>query len=207
MNKDAESKKVPKLRFKEFGGEWVEKTLKELTKINQGLQIPISDRFTKQIENGYFYITNEFLKEKSNNKYFIKNPPKSVLCTKDDILMTRTGNTGQVVTNVNGAFHNNFFKIKFSENVYKDYLVAFLKLRNTQNVILRYAGTSTIPDLNHSDFYRIKLNLPTLPEQQKIADCLSTWDDSIENLKSLIENKKLFKKRHDAEALQWKIES
>ena len=29
-------------------------------------------------------------------------------CDENDILMTRTGNTGQVVTDVKGAFHNNF---------------------------------------------------------------------------------------------------
>jgi len=29
---------------------------------------------------------------------------------KEDILMTRTGNTGIVVTDVEGVFHNNFFK-------------------------------------------------------------------------------------------------
>ena len=63
---------VPKLRFKEFSGKWEEKTFKELTKINQGLQIPISDRYLEQVENSFFYITNEFLKDGSKNKYFIK---------------------------------------------------------------------------------------------------------------------------------------
>ncbi len=90
------SKLVPKLRFEEFSGEWEEKLFKDVTKINQGLQIPISERYTEQIENSYFYITNEFLKENSDKRYFIKNPTKSVICTKDDVLMTRTGNTGQV---------------------------------------------------------------------------------------------------------------
>jgi len=60
------SKKIPDLRFPEFTGEWVEKCLGEITKINQGLQIAISERFTVPVENGYFYITNEFLRE--NNK-------------------------------------------------------------------------------------------------------------------------------------------
>lgn len=173
---------VPKLRFKEFSGEWEEKSLKDLTKINQGLQIPIADRFTEQVENSYFYITNEFLKETSSNKYFIKNPPESVLCTESDVLMTRTGNTGQVVTNVNGAFHNNFFKIKYSDDLNKNFLVEFLRLVDTQNMIMRYAGTSTIPDLNHGDFYKLKLNLPSKQEQEKIASFLTSVDSKIEQL-------------------------
>ncbi len=159
---------TPQLRFPEFNGKWVLKKLKHLTKINQGLQIPISDRYTESIENSYFYITNEFLKQSSDKRYFILNPPKSVICDANDILMTRTGNTGQVVTGVNGAFHNNFFKIKYeSSQINKEYLVYFLRHSKTQNTILKLAGTSTIPDLNHGDFYRIKISLPSLPEQQK----------------------------------------
>lgn len=174
-------KNIPKLRFPQFvnSGEWIEKTLKDLTKINQGLQIPISERYTEKVENSYFYITNEFLKENSTNKYFIKNPPESVICYTDDILMTRTGNTGQVVTNVHGAFHNNFFKIKYSNKINKEFLVYFLRLPTVQNKIMSYAGTSTIPDLNHGDFYRLEIILPSIQEQQKIADCLSSIDSLI----------------------------
>ena len=40
---------------------------------------------------------------------YIENPSKGVICQQDDILMTRTGNTGKVITGVKGVFHNNFF--------------------------------------------------------------------------------------------------
>lgn len=174
--------RVPKLRFKEFSGEWEEKKLKDIVKINQGLQIPISERLIEQVENSYFYITNEFLKEKSLKKYFILNPSQSVLCTKDDILMTRTGNTGMVVTDVEGAFHNNFFKVAYSSYLTKGFLYNFLKLKRTQNQILKMAGTSTIPDLNHSDFYSISMAFPSNIEQQKIASFLSAIDTRIDQL-------------------------
>jgi len=173
---------TPTLRFGEFDGEWSEKNFKDLTKINQGLQISISERYIEKVEDSYFYITNEFLKKGSDKQYFIKNPSQSVLCTEKDVLMTRTGNTGQVVTNVNGAFHNNFFKIKYDERLDKDFLVYFLKSVKTQNTIMRLAGTSTIPDLNHGDFYRIKIQFPSKQEQQKIATFLSAVDSSIEQL-------------------------
>tara|TARA_R110002111_G_scaffold132152_2_gene197767 strand:+ start:15030 stop:16277 length:1248 start_codon:yes stop_codon:yes gene_type:complete len=186
---------VPKLRFKEFEGEWEHKKLREITKINQGLQIAISERFTEEAEGLHFYITNEFLRAGSTKKYFIKNPTESVLCTEDDILMTRTGNTGQVVTGVKGAFHNNFFKIKFDSNCDKWFLYYFLTDYKTQHTILKLAGTSTIPDLNHGDFYRLKINLPKLPEQQKIANFLTAVDTKLQQLtkkKALLE---AYKKR------------
>ena len=186
------------IRFKTDEGsefcDWKDKNLGELTKINQGLQIAISERLTEQDKESYFYITNEFLKSNSDKKYFIKNPSKSVLCYENDILMTRTGNTGQVVTNVNGAFHNNFFKINYLKNFNKDFLVYYLRLPITQNMIMRYAGASTIPDLNHSDFYRLKIQLPSIEEQNKIAIFLSSIDGKIEKIEKQIEQTKMFKK-------------
>ncbi len=88
-------------------------------------------------------------------------------------------NAGQVVTNVKGAFNNNFFKIKYTKEIDKDYFVYFLRAENTQIKILTLAGTSTIPDLNHGDFYKMEIKLPLLAEQKKIVDSLSSIDDLI----------------------------
>ncbi|MBF4515581.1 restriction endonuclease subunit S [Flavobacterium sp. ANB] len=192
---DIEKKKIliPKLRFQEFREEWKNKSMRDLTKINQGLQIPISERFYEKTDDNYFYITNEFLRKDSSKSYFIKNPSESVICYEDDILMTRTGNTGQVVTGVHGAFHNNFFKIKYDETCNKWFLYFFLTSHKTQHDILKLAGTSTIPDLNHGDFYKIKINIPTFDEQQKIASFLSAVDEKTQQLsrkKELLEQYK-----------------
>nr|WP_180164961.1 restriction endonuclease subunit S [Acinetobacter sp. YH12049] len=173
----------PKLRFKEFEADWFILPLKKLCKINQGLQIAIEDRFLENGENRFFYITNEFLRESAKKSYFIENPPISVRCKSDDILMTRTGNTGQVVTNVEGAFHNNFFKIDFDRRqVDKNFFVEFLRKNTTQHLILKYAGASTIPDLNHSDFYRIQMPITSIDEQTQIASFLSAVDEKISQL-------------------------
>lgn len=173
----------PKLRFKEFDGDWCISPLKNLCKINQGLQIAIEERFLEDAENRFFYITNEFLREGAKKSYFIENPPISVRCKSEDILMTRTGNTGQVVTNVEGAFHNNFFKIDFDrKQIDKNFFVEFLRKNTTQHLILKYAGASTIPDLNHSDFYRIQMPITSIEEQTKIASFFSAVDEKISQL-------------------------
>lgn len=187
-------KLVPKLRFLDFNGDWGKDNFKELVKINQGLQIPISERFLEEVKDSHFYITNEFLKEGSDKKYFIKNPSSSVLCDENDILMTRTGNTGLVVTNVKGAFHNNFFKIQYPETINKGFLFYFLNIDKTQNLIKSLAGTSTIPDLNHSDFYKIEFTYPTLQEQTKIANFLSAVDEKLNLLKEKKEALETYKK-------------
>ncbi|MDY2883770.1 MAG: restriction endonuclease subunit S, partial [Romboutsia timonensis] len=170
----------PILRFPQFYDEWEEKKMRELCTVNQGLQIAISQRFTQDGENRYFYITNEFLKDNSSVKYYIERPPKTAIATPDDILMTRTGNTGIVITNVNGCFHNNFFRINFNKKeLDKYFLYYFLKQDRIRYKILALAGNSTIPDLNHKDFYSLKIKYPCKQEQHKIANLLCNVDKYI----------------------------
>ncbi len=47
------------------------------------------------------------------------------------------------------------------------------------------AGTDP-PNLSLTEFKNIKIPVPPLPEQKKIADCLSTWDVAIEKQSQLI---------------------
>lgn len=204
-----EVKKVPQLRFQNFGGEWEEKQLGDVTKTNQGLQIAISDRKTKYEKGLYFYITNEFLRPNSQTKYYIENPPESVVAEKSDILMTRTGNTGKVITNVEGAFHNNFFKIKYNKSIIdRLFLFELLKSPKINNKFLSLAGTSTIPDLNHSDFYSVYISFPTISEQQKIGEFFSKLDRQIEleeqKLAKLEEQKKGYMQKLFSQELRFK---
>lgn len=193
-------------RFNEFSNTWKLLNFKDIVTINQGLQIAISQRLTEKIPNSFFYITNEFLKEGSSYKYYVLNPSDSVKCSFDDILMTRTGNTGQVVTNVEGVFHNNFFKINYNkEHTSKSFLFYFLTSDRTQYIIQKLAGTSTIPDLNHSDFYSIQINLPELAEQQKIGAVLTASDNQIKALQQQLRKLKTQKQGVMQQLLTGKI--
>lgn len=50
------------------------------------------------------------------------------------------------------------------------------------------------PGINADEYAQYPLLLPPLAEQEKIAEILGTWDEAIEKLTSLIEQKKLLKK-------------
>jgi type I restriction enzyme S subunit len=50
------------------------------------------------------------------------------------------------------------------------------------------------PGINENEYGKLTLPLPPLPEQQKIASILSTWDKAIELKEKLIEQKKQQKK-------------
>ncbi|TPH46732.1 restriction endonuclease subunit S [Helicobacter pylori] len=181
--------------------DWEIKTFRDISTINQGLQIPISQRLKAPTEHAKFYITIQALNNRKEFEY-IKTYNESVVCHKDDILMTRTGNTGMVITNIEGVFHNNFFKINFDRTlINKDFLVYFLSLEQTQKTILKKAGTSTIPDLNHNDFYSLLIPLPPLHEQIAIADILSALDNYLHALRALILKKESVKKALSFELL------
>ncbi len=181
--------------------DWEIKTFRDISTINQGLQIPISQRLKAPTEYAKFYITIQALNNRKEFEY-IKTYNENVVCYKDDILMTRTGNTGMVITNIEGVFHNNFFKINFDKTlINKDFLVYFLSLEQTQKTILKKAGTSTIPDLNHNDFYSLSIPLPPLNEQTAIADILSGVDRYLYALDSLILKKESIKKSLSFELL------
>jgi len=168
----------------EIPEEWEVMKFKHLCKVRQGLQIPISERFEEPGSNRLQYIT---VKSIHSGKFeeFIENPGKRVICTEHDVLFTRTGNTGEIITNIKGVFHNNFFLIDFDRKImFKDYLVTSLEQQRIQEIIISLAGSTTIPDLNHSDFFRLMITVPPLEEQKKIASILNTVDSKISDLES-----------------------
>lgn len=188
--------------------EWEVETFKDISVINQGLQIAISARFKEEDVNRYLYITIQYLNhhESESYRYYIENPPASVICFKDDILMVRTGNTGVIVTDISGAFHNNFFKIDYNISVLKDFLVYFLKRDEIQISILNYAGTTTIPDLKHSDFYKLPFNRPEKLEQELIANKLKSIDQKLQSEQSTLSKYRKIKSGLMQDLLSGKVE-
>lgn len=157
--------------------------LKSITNVRQGYQIVISSRKKEEGTNRFIYITVQYLNNSVKYAEYIENPPPEVISKYDDILFTRTGNTGQVVTNIVGVYHNNFFKVDFNkELITKDYLILFLNWKPVQDLILELAGTTTIPDLKHRDFYSIPIFFPKdLDEQNQITDIISSSNKLIQD--------------------------
>ena len=193
--------RLVKSRFIELFGdpktnnkEWRMNTFADICTVRQGLQIPISKRLTQYEEGCYEYITVAYLHGSKEQEY-IKNPKSTVICTEEDVLMTRTGNTGMVITNVAGAFHNNFFLIDFDRTRYnKVFLVEYLNLDLIQAEIKRRAGTSTIPDLNHGEFYAISIYEPPVELQKQFAAFVEQTDKSKMAIQQSLDKLELLKK-------------
>ena len=184
-------KKYP--QYKDSGVEWLGKVptewlvmqFRRITNLQQGLQIPQENRFTEGNEETIEYITIKSLNAGSNreHKEYIRKPSTRVQCTKDDVLLARTGATGEVVTNIKGVFHNNFFKVNYDKTkISKLYLVYLLKTKELKSHLLMLAGTTTIPDLNHGAFLSTGIPLPFFQEQQTIANYLDKTTAKIDTL-------------------------
>ncbi len=158
-----------------FNNNFEKVKLADLCIVNQGLQIPINQRKKKPAENRYFYITVQFLKG-GDEKYYIESPQPNVICKKEDILVTRTGSTGKVITGVEGCFHNNFFKVEPNERILKRYLYFVLNSKRMYNKMLRAASGGTVPDLPHRKFYNLEIFLPSIEEQEKIINILDSFE-------------------------------
>lgn len=186
----------PNVPMKDSGIEWLGKIpehwevsrFKNICKVRQGLQIAQSDRLDTKEENCYEYITIKSINNPTNPKEYIQNPSKNVICDKDDILVSRTGSTGEIVTNVEGVFHNNFFLVNYYRNkVKKEFLFYYLTSSLIKEHLLLVAGTTTVSDLNHGEFYKTPFFEFQLEEQGKIVDFIKKESKIIEKTISTIQ--------------------
>lgn len=58
----------------------------------------------------------------------------------------------------------------------------------------KFSDKTGVPGVNRNDLHAVKVKVPPLPEQQKIAKILTTWDKAIDTTERLIDNSKQHKK-------------
>lgn len=85
---------------------------------------------------------------------------------------------------------NALYTKSVSSDIDKEYLVSKLKKFDLSR--LRNKGGQ--PLISQKPIYAVKLPMPPLPEQRKIAKILSTWDKAISTTERLIDNSKQQKK-------------
>ena len=110
---------------------------------------------------------------------------------RGDILMALTGGTLGKMSIFNleeNRYLQNYRVGKFepNEKSIKNYIYYLLSSTYVQKRIEDNVNEAAQPNFGKQDFDKIKIPLPPLPEQKKIADCLSTWDVAIEKQSQLI---------------------
>ncbi|MDQ1264237.1 MAG: type restriction enzyme subunit, partial [Campylobacterota bacterium] len=80
------------------------------------------------------------------------------------------------------------------KNIYSQEYIAYYINHQLKTKIASLAKGSSISNVYNSDLKKLKIPLPPLKEQEKIAEILTTWDEAITKQTELLEAKELQKK-------------
>lgn len=142
-----------------------------LSEFQQGMQIAKVTRL-KEPGAGRLPIlrTFNYANGFSEDVDYVEVTKDSLIAEADDIILSRTGTIGKVLTGVRGIFHNNSFRLNYDQSLLtRKYLIFWLEGPSVQNFIKAVSGRSAQPDLTHKAFGPLPFPLPTLPEQQEIV--------------------------------------
>ena len=136
--------------------------------------------------------------------------PENTIHNEKDILhygdlLFNTRNTLELVGKVSiwknelptALFNSNILRFTFNPNIIKNSFFMNYYFNSEKGLKLlraRAIGTTSVAAIYWRDCINMKILLPPLPEQEKIAGILGTWDEAIEKLSSLIKQKKNLKK-------------
>ena len=139
----------------------------------------------------------EFKPERFTDKRGYEFLKKSALYG-GEILMANVGSIGEVYIVPEVDFPMtlapNMYLIKYNDNLINTYAYYFMNSSIFINQLLSKIASTTLQAVNKANFKSIKIPLPPLEEQKKIADILSTVDKKIafveENINATEELKK-----------------
>jgi type I restriction enzyme S subunit len=155
---------------------------------NAGIKwISLAD--SSKLDNGYIYETDKEISEAG-----IKNS-SAVLHPKETVVLSRDAGVGKSAVMFEPMAVSQHFiawRCDNSQKLNSWFLYNWLQLMKPE--FERQAVGSTIKTIGLPFFKKLKIAAPPLPEQQKIARILSTWDKAIEKLEALIAAKQKRKK-------------
>lgn len=107
---------------------------------------------------------------------------------RNDIIITHRGTLGQIVYIPQNSKYDHYvisqsqFRVRCNQKVLPEYLVYYFHTRIGQHQLLSNASQVGVPALARptTTFQKLRVILPPLPTQQKIAAILSSLDDKIE---------------------------
>jgi len=171
MSTETKNKLVPRLRFPEFknDGKWEVKRLGEVAEIIKGEQLNRSDLNEESIypclnggvnPSGY---TDKFNSEGNT------------------ITISEGGNSCGYVNFIRTKFWLGGHCYKLKEKEFIDKMFLFQLLKSVESKLMKLRVGSGLPNIQLRSLKEFELIVsPSLPEQQKIASCLSSIDELIE---------------------------
>ena len=179
--------------------DWIINELGEISVVKDG-----THDSPKYVKNGYPMITSKNLNSNGkldfNNVSFLTqedfdNINKRSKVDIGDIIFGMIGTLGNPVILKSDNFAiKNVALIKEKEELKNNFLIHFLESNIIQKQFYRVNAGGTQKFLALGVIRKLQIPIPPLPEQEKIAAILSTWDISIEKTQKLLEKLQARKK-------------
>jgi len=175
----------------ELPKEWDVEKIQDFVDFERGAE-PGSDNYNDKRKGIRFLRVSDI---SGNRKEFIFTTSNKIkLCSPENILITFDGSPGIVKRGFTGAFSSGIRKVNLmSDSVDLEFIFYVLQTSFVQEVISKHSTGVTIKHASKS-IPHIKIPIPPLPEQQKIAYVLSTVQTAQERTQNFINSLKELKK-------------
>ncbi len=182
---------TPTLRFPEFqdAGEWKAKNFGEVCKFVRG---PFGGALKKDIfvKSGYavYEQSHAIYQNFDSFRYFITEEKykelKRFAVAANDIIMSCSGTMGKFAIvpkdSKEGVINQALLKLTVRRGFNIDFIKYTLELPSSQEKLLSQSAGGAIKNVvGVTQLKEIEIDIPNPPEQQKIADCLSSLDELI----------------------------
>jgi len=187
MSKETKNTLVPKLRFPEFvnDGEWEKKEIGEVFEITRGYVLAMNLVKENHSDETPYPVYSSQTKNNGLAGFY-----KDYLY-EDAITWTTDGaNAGDVNFRTEKFYCTNVCGVLINKNGFANKCIAEL-INSVSKKYVSYVGN---PKLMNGVMSKIVIPFPSLKEQQKIADCLSSLDEYITAQTEKIEALKAHKK-------------
>lgn len=196
------SDNAPRLRFPEFRGKWIEKKLGEIFKKNteKNTELKITNVICNSAKNGLIPQREYFDKDIANSeningyyiiqKYdFVYNPRKSTEAPYGPVSVYKYPDKG-IVSPLYLCF-------RATEKINSDFYEFYFKSSSWHRYIYLSGDNGARHDrvsMRDDVFFAMPVNIPSLPEQKKIAAFFTLLDRRIQKQRQLVECLKTYKR-------------
>ena len=178
---------IPKLRFPEFSGEWEEKKLSDIASFSKGKGYTKNDL----VKNGtpivlYGRMYTKYETVISDIDTFVNLQAGSIISKGGEIIVPASGETAEeisrasVVKNKGIILGGDLNILSLQKNNFNpEFFALTISNGKPQKRLSKLAQGKSVVHLHNEDLRGLQINVPSLAEQQKIADFLSNVDSII----------------------------
>ena len=178
---------IPKLRFPEFKGEWEEKKLSDIASFSKGKGYTKNDLVNEGspiILYGRMYTKYETVI--SDIDTFVNLQESSIISKGGEIIVPASGETAEeisrasVVKNKGIILGGDLNILSLQKDRYNpEFFALTISSGTSQKRLSKLAQGKSVVHLHNEDLSGLQIKVPSLAEQQKIADFLSNVDSII----------------------------